>query len=313
MRPFFRTMLLAALAPVAAGCINHELCYDHSHRAKVNVVFDWSAAPDAAPESMVVWAFPEDGSDGIRHEIVTARQRSEAVIELPPGSYRMVCFNNHEDNRESGSRFGEFMVTTGEQNLLAPLGRSDQPPRPQQSAAEPVRGAAGTVWSHVHETILEIAKEDLAEGVSHTVTFVPRRVTAVVNVLIDGITNMFEGLQASGIITGVSDAWMPAAGGVSPAAVTVPFALECDPAGSRMRGTLMIFGDAAPHDVAHKLRVYTSLNLYYDYDVTTQIHQASDPLNIDIRVSGMLLPGDGESISPGVKDWKDSETINIRM
>ena len=40
------------MAFLLSSCEHKELCYGHTHTAKVNVVFDWKKAPDASPESM---------------------------------------------------------------------------------------------------------------------------------------------------------------------------------------------------------------------------------------------------------------------
>ncbi len=54
-------LAVAAMLPVAAlmqGCEHKDLCYDHSHMTDLRVDFDWSAAPDAEPGTMVVHFFP---------------------------------------------------------------------------------------------------------------------------------------------------------------------------------------------------------------------------------------------------------------
>lgn len=43
-------MIMTTIAVVIlASCRHKELCYDHPHGMEVNVVFDWSEAPDATP------------------------------------------------------------------------------------------------------------------------------------------------------------------------------------------------------------------------------------------------------------------------
>lgn len=53
----------------ASGCSQRELCYDHSHASPVTVIFDWSKAPEAAPETMVVWFFSVDTDESYRFEL----------------------------------------------------------------------------------------------------------------------------------------------------------------------------------------------------------------------------------------------------
>ena len=60
MRKAMIRLAVAAMLPVAAlmqGCEHKDLCYDHSHMTELRVNFDWSAAPDAEPGTMVVHFF----------------------------------------------------------------------------------------------------------------------------------------------------------------------------------------------------------------------------------------------------------------
>ena len=38
--------LAVMLLPLLTACEHKDLCYDHPHSASVEVVFDWTAAPD---------------------------------------------------------------------------------------------------------------------------------------------------------------------------------------------------------------------------------------------------------------------------
>ena len=57
------------------SCDHKELCMNHSHMVDVDVVFDWSHAPDADPVAMVVQFFRvEDGRQCYRCEFSPARK-----------------------------------------------------------------------------------------------------------------------------------------------------------------------------------------------------------------------------------------------
>lgn len=308
-------LLLLLLCVLSVGCERRELCYDHSHGITVNITFDWRLAPDAAPSTMVVWAFPTDGSQGIRHEF-TSRLRGNCTLKLPPGSYRLVCFNgNTEENIERGSRFDDFRLTTDGQYLLAPLSRQDDAPRPGNTEGQPVRSPAAHLYAHTHPETLVLLPEDAGRDRARTVTFTPRRVSSVWNVRIEEIRNYVPGIEASAIVTGVSEAWSPKHGRPCGTEVTVPFPMTfgTGDAGTTLTGQVVLFGDAAPHDVRHKLRVYTSRMYYYDFDVTDRVHSAPDPYNVHITLRGMTLPSGGGGMSPGVDGWEDTENIEIPM
>ena len=48
------------LCLLLTSCNHRELCYDHEHWIDLQVAFDWSEEPAAAPATMVVWFFPAD-------------------------------------------------------------------------------------------------------------------------------------------------------------------------------------------------------------------------------------------------------------
>lgn len=309
-----RTMALTVASLLWHGCDQRELCYDHSHGVPVEVTFDWSAAPDAAPSTMVVWAFPADGTDGQRFELPVARRSASSHIRLTPGSYTLLCYNGSTDlNREGGMCFDDLYITTAGYSLLGPLNRSDKAPRPSDTEDEPVRTQADHLYCHTLQQPLTIKPTDGASGVSHRVQFTPRRVTAVWNIRIEDIVNLTPALEASAIVTGVAERWHFASSAPTGAEVTVPFPLTVCSEGC-LKASVVLFGDAAPHDVSHRLRVYTGSKYYYDYDITAQVHSASgNAANIDIVVKGMTLPSTGSEMAPGMSDWEDGDEVEIDM
>ena len=121
-------------------------------------------------------------------------------------------------------------------------------------------------------------------------------------------------LEASGIVTGVAESWSVSKAAPFGREVTIPFGMTvCMEGEGCLRASLIVFGDTAPHEVRHHLRVYTTTKYYYDYEVTDQVHSAPDPKNVDIVVKGMKLPETGSGMSPGVSDWEDAENIELDL
>lgn len=156
MTPRLVLMRIAAIMAaimMLAGCGQRELCYDHSHGSPIDVTFDWSLAPDASPSTMVVWAFPDDGSQGQRFEFPFDRRSSSSVIKLTPGTYSLLCYNGDtEFNREGGYTLSDLHILTEGYSLLAPLNRTEEAPRPPLTANEPVRSPASHLYSHTLES-----------------------------------------------------------------------------------------------------------------------------------------------------------------
>lgn len=317
IRKAVRSLVCIWVLTTVAGCEQRELCYDHSHGAEVDLFFDWSMEPDANVSTMVVWAYPDDGSQGQRFEFDASRTRSSEgyTIKLPPGTWRLTCYNgNTENNREQGKLPGDLQITTFEHSLLAPLNRSGNAPRPPLTENQPVRSPASHIYAADAEEPLTILPQKGHTIMRYKATFVPRRATAIWNIRVEEVTGLARAIEASGIVTGAAESWSVTHAAPFGREVTVPFGMTvCTEGEECLRAAVIVFGDTAPHEVCHHLRVYTTTNYYYDYDVTDQIHSAPDPKNVHIVVKGMKLPETGSGMSPGVSDWVDAENIELDL
>lgn len=54
------------------SCEHKDLCYHHPHVAVVKLEFDWKNAPQANPEGMCVFFYPEEGEN---RYVSTLRER----------------------------------------------------------------------------------------------------------------------------------------------------------------------------------------------------------------------------------------------
>lgn len=143
-----------------------------------------------------------------------------------------------------------------------------------------------------------------------TVVLKPQKKSATVRVSILNIKNMQAGVEFCAVISGLAESWYPSSGMPGGEEVLVPLMLTPD--GDSLYGNMEVFGDNAPHDIRHKFRLYTSQKYYYDFDVTDQIHSAADPYNVDIFLSGIVLP-ENNGMDVSVDEWGQTENINIEM
>lgn len=91
-RGAWHIMLICLASLLMCACHQKELVYPASSMFDVTVLFDWTYAPDAAPEGMSVVFFPIGGEGRIwRYEL---SGRDGGTVSLPAGSYRMLAFNN---------------------------------------------------------------------------------------------------------------------------------------------------------------------------------------------------------------------------
>lgn len=142
---FFRVIVCAAfllmMAELLSSCEHKDLCYDHPHRQNVEVMFDWSADPEANPATMSLYLYPEEGGDPIRYEFT---DKNGGNISVAAGTYRAICVNSDKETHRilGKERFETFQVTSAEtralQGLLAtmagaaPMGRGTEKERMMQ-------------------------------------------------------------------------------------------------------------------------------------------------------------------------------------
>ena len=298
-----------------AGCSQRELCYDHSHVSPVAVEFDWSLAPDADPETMVVWFFSASSDESYRFELtaggIASRSQFDSHIKVRPGTYHVLCHNGTtENNSEEGQSFDDYRIVTYVDAVLSPMNRGNNAPLPDDADSQPVRAQASVVYAHTLDGLVTVEPSADTETL---IRFTPVEATSVYDVVITGVENLTADTEASAVITGLAEAWSPAYSRPAGTEVTIPFGLyHCG--SDCLRGSLVTFGDNSPHDVRHNLRVYTSYKYYYDFDVTDAIHEAGDSKHIEINLHGIKLPASGEGgMSPGIDGWEDVEDIEITM
>lgn len=290
------------------GCSQRDLCYEHSHEASVKIEFDWSEAPDATPETMVLYFFPVDNSQYTRIEFTGGASGFNSTVKMPVGTYHLVCHNGEtENNEEEGVFFSDYHLTTYEANLLASISRTNNAPRPDGTEEQPVRAQASTLYSYtVPEPVV------LEPDANETIVLKPRRSTTVINVTINNVQNITPGVEFCGVISGLAESWYPSTGMPGGRDVIVPMVLVPD-GDSCLRGRMEVFGCNVPHGVRHILRLYTSHKYYYDFDVTDQIHSVPDQHDVELTLSGVKLPDNGGGMDVSVDDWGQAEDVEIGM
>lgn len=302
-----RLILIFSCAVAMTGCEHKDLCYDHGHSVEINVKFKWDAAPDADPNTMVVNFFSLDG------KYVTSREftsRDGGTVKLEEGEYMILFHNGEMDNvNEVVDSYDRYSLNTNEETLLAPMSRNMKaPPRPETSAKEPVRTTAETVWAGKKEYVMiDRGKK------GQVVELSPEEVTAHYTVEVVNVENLRDNIDISAALSGLSERLNISSSSATGQPVTVPFSVERKDA-TTIEARFLTFGHC-PDDntVSHILSIYTSSKVYFNFDVTDQVHDAPDDKNIYVRIDGLKLPVDGQDVSPSIDDWGDAENIDIDM
>ncbi|WP_290541035.1 DUF5119 domain-containing protein [Alistipes sp.] len=308
----------AAILTTMASCKHKELCYDHPHSTDVNVVFDWTKAPQASPKSMALYLFPEKGGEALRYEFTDHKGGS---IRVPTEKYKAVCLNSDTKNITYPDIRTQqtFYVSTPSTQLLAKMNLSEaaiaNAPRAEGTEKEPVHLAPDMIWTaHMEDIDLKNAKEP-------TITLYPEQSVSTCTVEIRNAKNLKYVNAISGTLSSMAAGLFPGKGSdaLSEDRVTIPFEAKMTPDKGIIDGQLRMFGHCSSRQTQHSLIIYAVLadasKWYHTYDVTDQVHNAPDQRNIHIVLDGLPIPkplGDGSGFNPSVDNWH-SVDVEIEM
>ena len=209
MKKIFHAVTMTALLVAATSCEHKDLCYDHAHAVEVEVVFDWRNAPDAAPASMSLYLFPDDG-EALRYDFTG---RDGGTIRVPIGKYEALCLNSDTENigYRNTERKGTFEVTTQTSPLLEGLSalgvRSEAVPRADGAEDECVALSPDMLWSDHVESI-----ELKHVPVRQRITLYPEQSVCRYTVEIRNAENLKYVFGLSGSISGLAGGLLPARG-----------------------------------------------------------------------------------------------------
>lgn len=297
------------------GCIYEHPdpdCVSPGTGGSLRVTFDWRSDPTARPEGMSVLFYPDGGGDYWQYEFAL----SGGSAHLPPGDYRVVCFNNDTGSIlfENQEDYDKALITTRAARLTDGLGTDyaySQPPRSREEEDQPVVSPPDVIWGCPGgEFTRRPDGEDL-------LTLAPVPLVARYTVRVVGTVNPGSVAQGAMAISGLAAGRLLSTTRKIPVEVTVPGALHTTPKGE-MDGWLLGFGR-----VADRGRCLLSLYLVlrdgsrkvYEYDVTSIVESAPDPLDVEIIVTGPELPeietgGSGSGLDVGVDDW---DVVDIEL
>lgn len=317
---FIRTGLLAAVLLLAlTGCRHKGLDFGYTGSTLLDVIFDWTDAPDADPEEMNFYLYPQSGSDYLRYDLVG---KDGGTIKAPLGSFDSFCYNSDGDYivyRNTDS-YDTFELTTNTTELtpnISNLGMSlSSAPRASGTEDQRVAHQPDSVWtSKLENVILEYDGTD-----DHSVTLYPHQAFITIEVEIHNCENLQYVLGVDASLSGLSGGWLPGLDKEGTELVTVPFSPSISDDYTTLSGKLTAFGHC-PDGVVneHILMVYVVLgdgNGYsYSFDVTEDIHESEDQVHIILYLDSLPVPKpivNGGGFKPEVGDW-DDVVIDIPM
>ncbi|MEY8245821.1 DUF5119 domain-containing protein [Heminiphilus faecis] len=305
--------LLVVYAATSCGpCDKHCLCTPDVPLRDIEVLYDWSQAPDASPEGMAVLIY-DVGTEGMpwRYDL----HPSGGYIGVPQDSARAITYNNDTENLSFGNTGNYFSgkAYTHEGNLFDGLSETWYGPGPESRADTDQRVL-------VQPDPLWLYSTDGLVVNDSTALFRPVAVVARYSYLITGIKGLEGMARMCAAVTGLAGEIYLAGAIKGNEAVTVPGALQQTSADSAS-GALYTWGCVDNPQSRCRLQLFFWLTdgkkYCYDFDVTRQVREADDPLDVKITVNGITLPepdnsgpgGEG-GIGVDVDNW---ETVEIEL
>ncbi len=198
----------------------------------IKVLFDWTSAPDAAPDGMTVIFFPLDADGRIWHFEIAGREGGR--VKLPCGHYIVLAYNNDTYDiyfRDTGS-----ISTYEAYTLSASMPDASSVPLPD----EPLRRQPDEMYSamatDLHVTPCGITyvssgrpEGDCLKGCSQSVLrLYPRRITCRYTCMVEDVENISSIRSIEAVLTGMASAETVADGVPCTGSVAVPFKMSLD-------------------------------------------------------------------------------------
>lgn len=294
-----------------SSCRTDELCYDHPHGASINVAFNWASAPDARPEGMRLWLYPQGGRSLEAELRDLPGFEGGKVKGLVEGRYHVISHNNDTElvtyhDRET---HGSHRASTRDADILEPMSRAGDVSSKglRGEADERVAASPDRLW------LANSLDADVKDGA--TVTLSPSQVHCryTYEFLNVGPTGGISKVSAS--ISGMSAGVWLADGTHIGETVTHPLEAWIDAPNQRIYGDFFTFGYPADSPAPHRMALYVIMadGQKYKYtegdylDVTEQVRSAPDPQNVHIVIDGLELPTpvSGGGFDPSVSDWDE--------
>lgn len=338
----YHIILTFIIAAVLSSCDHKDLCYHHLHYKTLRLEFDWRDAPDAYPDGMVVFFYPEDPSMEVLRYDFSGKEGGE--IKVPEGRYRMLTYNNDtsgvlfsgHDTAEAHSAF------TRAGDILEPLGvgsRANDAKKLRARGAEDERvvicpdmmwgcnaidveiSEQGVFYICVPESEKEqwIGKEPMRT--ENVITLYPHELTCIYTFEIRNVKNVDQIVRMSATLSGMSPMLRLFNEELGEESVTHPFDATLETSTGNIVGEFITFGHHEGNPDPHKMVLYVVTKdnraLYFGtddpkFDVTEQIHTAPNKRRVHMIIDGLDIPS-GEftdettGFDPGVDDWESED------
>lgn len=277
----------------------------------MRVVFQWDEAPDAQPESMLMYVF----SGEAQPVVLPFADINGGPAALAPGNYQFIAMNDGTELVTSGTTFDTFLVYAQETTL------SGYSRMFVANRAFPV--APGTEDQHYYLQPEWLQTHGIEQftltAQTETVSFMMHEAVKVYRFVIEDVENLEHVTAVTATLSGMSESWQAGYDRCTDTECLIPFTME--PVGegtASVAGEVRSFGHC-PHTEIHNhfLTVYYEMDngkkLYSVIDVTERLHDGEHDNGGDdpIVIEGPALPYSddqeegGGMFSPEVGEWEE--------
>ena len=275
----------------------------------MRVVFLWNEAPDAEPESMLMYVFSGDAQPvGIPFSDING-----GPAALAPADYQFIAMNDGTELLTQGTRFEDFLVLAQETSMPS-VSRMFAANR-----AFPV--APGTEGQHIYmqpEWLQTHGIESFAlTDKTETVEFMMHEAVKVYRFVIEDVENLEHVTSVTATLSGMSESWLAGYDRCTDTQCLIPFTMESVGEGTAsVIGEVRSFGHCPNTEIHdHFLTVYYEMDngkkLYSVIDVTERLHDGEHDNGGDdpIVIEGPALPYSddpeegGGMFTPEVGEW----------
>lgn len=321
-------MTICVLAVILlSSCEHKELCYHHPHTKTLRVEFDWRDAPNANPEGMCVFFYPQDG-DGAPVRRFDFAGMTGGEIEIQEGNYRIVAYNNDTESVlfDGMDGFDTHTGYTRDGSIFETIygSAANYAPRATGTEDERVVISPDMMWG-----CSAIDVEITAQGVSYVcvsqggngstatttseqvITLYPHELTCTYTYEVRNVKNLKYATQMCGSLSGMAPLLYFGSEELGTECVTIPFEATPNLETSQITGEFLTFGHHEQNTQPHLMTFYVwfmdGSKYYYTFDVTDQVHSALDKRHVHIIIDGLDFPlpiENGNGFKPSVDEWQ---------
>lgn len=299
-------VILASL--LMPSCINEGIIGCDSYTGPIEIDCHWNLAPDASPDGMACFFFREDEKATWRFDFPDA---CGGEVRLPLGDYAFITVNDDTqvvfDNDDS---YNLFTISTLPCDLFSSVSFVDNPASDwPKGVDEMVVRCPDLLWCdripYVSLGFDKLSYQVLRSGEAYTrsskfrqLPVHPICIVGRYHVVISDVSGIDGIRHVSAAMSGMSPSVRIHDLSRSSEGATLPFDVSCSDS-SMICGDFLSFGRATDSGVRNILYLFVWLSdgsrYNYECDVTSQVIEAGDPMDVWIYIKGIDIPESSET------------------